>query len=742
MASDMMIYLKYIFVLLLLPVCSVLTSCSDEELSGISGSGEKNGITLGFTLPDPIAIDPATRAGIQDFNQIKDLNIVIADEADQNIKKNLYLSQSVLNGGKAIIDEGIVFQRTQEGNPSLHFDAKHYPGKNIYALANWGKEVTVKTVRELKELKQTSSGSSDVAAGVPVGSMMFGKAELSAPGAVDMKVPLLRTVAMVTVVIDGTNLHEKVKITPTRVSLCNVPKSCFVGQNNTVEDTDCSVSGESKDAGMMWLEPVTRGKTTGMHFTTTAYNDEKVEPLFLFENYHGPDFGAKDTGGTNQKSKRPKDVPDDPKKIEAATKNCSYLKVEANYSYTETGKEISGAVAFKLFLGENITDNFDVMRNHYYKVTLKLSGMVVTEDGHKYNEDGTLVIDNKDASWRIDSHLDKVTILGGDVNLNASGDFFFLQLAGQENVEWKVHGTDSYFFLFISDPNGGSNWGNPTSDGVSGTTIPKNGIMVYCAPWQDQTFDFDSRTQKLTLSIKEDGKWKVVQNLTVTQYAPIRVKIPSASELPEGLKDFANRIMWVDRIDRKAMPWGFNGTCFATTHGHNGFENAYNLVNKQGSYYNQAIQYLPWGKNNGGSAMIYSICLNLYPSGAPSGTPDNVIQNSELPDAEDLSNRYQHEGQFVWTIPTIGGWQVIEKFAKDEIDASGFPIYSYNEYWTSNAVAQDDKVTNDPQGDKYAYYYQYGAGFDSIKEGEFYPYYSLREQPKLFRCISISNKTR
>ena len=341
MASDMMIYLKYIFVLLLLPVCSVLTSCSDEELSGISGSGEKNGITLGFTLPDPIAIDPATRAGIQDFNQIKDLNIVIADEADQNIKKNLYLSQSVLNGGKAIIDEGIVFQRTQEGNPSLHFDAKHYPGKNIYALANWGKEVTVKTVRELKELKQTSSGSSDVAAGVPVGSMMFGKAELSAPGAVDMKVPLLRTVAMVTVVIDGTNLHEKVKITPTRVSLCNVPKSCFVGQNNTVEDTDCSVSGESKDAGMMWLEPVTRGKTTGMHFTTTAYNDEKVEPLFLFENYHGPDFGAKDTGGTNQKSKRPKDVPDDPKKIEAATKNCSYLKVEANYSYTETGKAVS-----------------------------------------------------------------------------------------------------------------------------------------------------------------------------------------------------------------------------------------------------------------------------------------------------------------------------------------------------------------------------------------------------------------
>lgn len=741
MASDMMIYLKYIFILLLLPVCSVLTSCSDEELSGISGSGEKNGITLGFTLPDPIAIDPATRAGIQDFNQIKDLNIVIADEADQNIKKNLYLSQSVLNGGKAIIDEGIVFQRTQEGNPSLHFDAKHYPGKNIYALANWGKEVTVKTVRELKELKQTSSGSSDVAAGVPVGSMMFGKAELSAPGSVDMKVPLLRTVAMVTVVIDGTNLNEKVKITPTRVSLCNVPKSCSVGQKNTVEAADCSVSGESKDAGMMWLEPVAKGKITGLHFSTTAYNDEKVEPLFLFENYHGPDFGAKDAGGTNQKSKRPKDVADDPKAIEAATKNCSYLKVEANYNYTETGKEISGAVAFQLFLGENITDNFDVMRNHYYKVTLKLSGMVVTEDGHKYNEDGTLVIDNSDASWRIDSHLDKVTILGGDVNLNASGDFFFLQLAGQENVEWKVTGNkNANLFLHVYDEQY-NYWGSPSLIGVTGKGIPEHGILIYGDEWYpDETGNEVSQSLTIKLEIKENNNWKEVKTIKVTQYDPIQVTLPSESDLPEGLKEFAGRKMYVDRIDRKAMPWGFNGVSFTTTHGTNGFENAYNLVNIKGSYYSQATQYLPWGKNNGGSAMVYAICLNLYSNSAPSGTPESIISNSTLPSSDELLDRYNNDNNYIWTIPTIAGWQVIEKFAKDEIDASGFPIYSYNEYWTSNAVAQDDKVTNDPQGDKYAYYYQYGAGFDSIKEGEFYPYYSLREQPKLFRCISVSKQ--
>lgn len=113
---------------------------------------------------------------------------------------------------------------------------------------------------------------------------------------------------------------------------------------------------------------------------------------------------------------------------------------------------------------------------------------------------------------------------------------------------------------------------------------------------------------------------------------------------------------------------------------------------------------------------------------------DGLDKASGLPDYQsEYLRACSYYNQFLYYL-------VIEKFAKEEIEASGFPIYSFNEYWTSNAVTKEDKVNNDPNGDKHAYYYQYGAGFDSIQEGDPYPYYSLREQPKLYRCISVSKQ--
>lgn len=743
-------YIKQILALLLLAGCGLYTSCTDEK-AGYGPNPETDGMTLSISLPDPIRINPQSRAGMEDFNKIHNLNIVIADGEGDNarVKKILYLDGSLPDDE---IEPGITVTMIYgEDIPAIHFDAERYPGKNIYVLANWGKALTtdeIPDVASLKSLKQTTSNQVG-ASGVPIGAMMFGKAESGTDGnhgmnhqGARMIARLLRTTAMVTVAIDGTALNEYVHITPTQVTLCNVPKACSVASENRVTADECVANGESKAAGTMWLKSITKGEKTGKHFSTTAYNEDGVEPIFLFENIHGEDFGDKSVTEENQKLKRPAGTGTTTADIEAATKNCSYLKVEAEYNYTRPGHEISGSVAFKLFLGENITDNFDVKRNHYYQVTLNLSGMVVTEDGHSLNPDGTLTINDSDASWRIDSKLDKVTILNGDVNLNASGDFFFLQLAGQENVEWKVTGSsrDNQFLHIYSED--GNYWGSPTSIGVSGKNIPKDGILIYSDEWYpDETGNSVSQSLTITLEIKESGSWKQVKSITVTQYDPIQVTLPSsANDLPEGLKDFAGRKMYIDRIDRKAMPWGFSGVSFDMTHGTNGFENAFNLIDENGSYHTQALTYTPWGNGNGGSAMVHAICLNNFTSSAPSETPEQLINNKDLPNAAELRSRYEDYNNYIWTIPTIAGWQVIEKFAKEEIEASGFPIYSFNEYWTSNAVTKEDKVNNDPNGDKYAYYYQYGAGFDSIQEGDPYPYYSLREQPKLYRCISVSKQ--
>lgn len=742
--------IKYLLPSVFVAAGSLFTSCTDDDIVDSSFGKGEGGLTLNINLPDPITIDPMTRAGVADFNEIKDLNVVIADGEgdDAKIVKVLYIDNGTPPQGE--IEEGISI-KSEEGRdiPSIHFDKEVYPGENIYVVANWKSKIDmqqVTSVNMLKQLQQTSE------LGIPVGSILFGKAESTSQSHGDngktMEVELLRTVAMITVVIDGTELNKNVVITPTRVSLCNVPKYCYIGKNNMdLEATNCVPNGVVKNAETMWLGSITQGQTTGKHFTTAAYDDKQVEPLFLFENMHqgGNNFGASDVTEDSQKSKRPNGVENNPNAIENGTKNCSYLKVEAEYKYTAQGKEIAGNVAFKLFLGENVTTNFDVKRNHYYKVTLNLSGIVVAEDGHKLNDDGTLVVNNTDASWRIDSKLDKVTILTGDVNINASGDFFFLELAGQDNVEWRLTSKNNNYFMWAYDDKN-KYWGNFSDIGVSGKSIPQGGIMVYCDAWfEDETGSSISQQQTINLQIKNsNGEWETVKTITVTQYDPIEITLPSADELPSGLKDFANHKMWIDRIDRTAMPWGFDGTSFQTTHGTNAFWNVYNLVRKdtengfQYNYWKRSEEYLPWGKGNGGSAMIYAICLNLYTNSAPSGTPEDVSNNSHLPTESELLNRYENNRDYLWTIPTIAGWQVIEKYASDEIADSGFPILSFNKYWTSNAVTVDNHVVGDTKGDKYAYYYQFGMGWDKIPEGDSYPYYSLREQPNLFRCIAIS----
>lgn len=53
-----------------------------------------------------------------------------------------------------------------------------------------------------------------------------------------MKVELERTVAMVTVVVDGSGLNNNVSISIREVGLCNVPKNCMIGTGNNFDEYD------------------------------------------------------------------------------------------------------------------------------------------------------------------------------------------------------------------------------------------------------------------------------------------------------------------------------------------------------------------------------------------------------------------------------------------------------------------------------------------------------------------------
>lgn len=778
-------YIKQIGVALsILSLSCLYTACSDETLIGPSYSNGKGGVTLNITLPAPIVITPMTKAGATDFNKINDLNIVIADgeEDQESIHAIIYYDVNNPN------DNSDVTFDIKDGVPSVHF-SKDYAqnndlsSKTIFLVANYGKDLSASKPENVGALRSLQQGSSDTP-GVPNGCMMFAQAtdggtHTDGDGSTgkSLKANLQRTVAMITVAIDGSGLNKNISITPTAIRLFRVPTDCYIGKpNDNVPTERITASGEFKDALQYSWQPIVGTTTqtdgysewrsykteTGGHYNEDNYEDQPIAPLFMFENLHGKDFGEPLTENDHQGGKRPAGIANNPDAIDAATQNCSYLQVDANYmKVDDNGSPLfSGKVSFKFFLGANEYDNFDIERNHYYKVTLSLSGNGVTEGGQVGTDatGNTILEENpEDVTWRVDSDLSTASFITGDVNLNASGEFFIVEVAADPNVKWTIKGENNDIpFVYAYGPAWGI--GDPSWNLIMGDIyltqdqISSGKILLYVQQMVDPNYNWEITEKKQTLTlIPNDDESKATQ-LTITQYAPLRVTL-SVTDYPYIQETFRkNQIDFlIDRIDREARPWGFYTEVLDANHS-NGFDNTFHLIDKtEHDHWKMAQKYLPWGtefhnddgtiSQDGGSAMIYALMLynNQGNNNAPSKTPEELQNNKEFPViSRTPDGEYDEKTHFYWTIPSIEEWQIIEKAAKDKgILDERFPILDWFKYWTSDAVT---KLSEPEGGNTHAFTYQFNKGLDALKEGDVYPIdqRAIRTERHRFRLISVT----
>lgn len=728
----------------------LLGACQQDVLDTISP--DKGSVFLRVVLPEPMMSNQVSRAGATDFDKIRDINVIIANG----------------EGDDAIL-EAFYFTGTKKGDPDVRFGddqitihfSKDYTtqmgldSKVIYIVANYGREITgIDNVRELKTLKQESSPSLP---GIPSGCMMFAKADdegeehthsESEEAGKTLTAKLERTVAMITVAIDGRGLRDNVIITPTGISLHQVPSACFIGANNNGTEVDIVARGEFKEGAQLDWGSVANATTiqnqgatfsnlweeTGDHYIEGNYGDDHVAPLFLFENLHGVEFGAvkdderyKRLDGVGQK---------DLEGITRATATCSYLNVAANYLRLNDDGSVAftGKVNFRFFIGDDRNKerfDFNVVRNTYYQITLTLTGDAVTEGGEI--KDGALETNPDAISWRVVSDLGMASFVTGDVNLNASGEYFPIEVAAGDDVEWSISGREGDTpFLWIYGRSYGSPQWQSVAGTVSGNDLYDGKLWLYAQPLVPDTYIFQDRTCEVTLTIKKNGTVIDTKTITVTQYAPIQYT--ASGEYIEEIFGHSPVNVLIDKIDREAMPWGFKGEVLDFNHS-DGYRNAFHLIDKNDpdghQHWQMAQRYLPFGTNNGGSAMVYSMMFYGNPSMAPSLTPEQLMSTTEFPDL-DAAPSYT---DWYWTLPSIAGWQIIEKASKEgKLDEH--PIYDFFQYWTSDAVTTISKLDG---GDKRAYTYQFGRGLDSLKDTDVYPSDQMADRDKSlrFRLIAV-----
>lgn len=820
-------------------VLACLSSCIKDDFIGKGMARDYSSVTISVLLPEPVVTTPTTRAGAADFDQMNDLNVLVAE--GQSIKANVFFEFDAVENGQTIGGMQVYYtDAVVEGGIlrsfSLHFTKEWLNDKGLspmcefYLVANYGSEIGVDTVDELNALTvHTEDVPGDNAwSYIQTPSVMVGKKTSDKMGThkhpepdgdVDdcriIEMELQRLAAMVTLLIDGSGLDAGVVITPTRISLHNVPTQCTIGENNSIttepggitpKDGAVAENGDYKAGGTFsqginlvgattagwsnFSDPTRFNTTIGGHYGNTDYDDPTVQALFLYENYHGESFGEQNS---DEKWKRPAGVAQNISAIENATKACSYLEVEAQYVHYDRdgGAAVaSGNVSWRFFLGKDVTENFDVMRNTYYQITLELSGSALSES---------------DVTWRVNDDVSDFAVVGDDeIVLGGGGELVCLTFTGQNqnfalSCDYEPAGAD---FIFLEEVKSGrlEGWNLlDNSNNVKWDTNGDNGmyeLWVYVQPMNYNTWnESDGVVRKATISLKPNGPIPAT-SVTITQYLPLKIEVTSADvadETDQNMQSVKNMIekyynvdfdsgggnnsfvMYVDRIDRDAMPWGFSGVAIDRNQ-YSGFENTYHLIDPPTeddicvAHREYARQhYLPTGKSwreneasvdldyTRGSCMMHAAFMNQYQLyttaaelNAAGVSTANLSQTTVLPprpgSAED---DVEEDNQFVWCVPSIVGWQILEKLdihsrevGDEGIFDPGYPIVPFYSYWTSNAGATNlpEGVYPNADGKTNAFVYQFGVGLHSIPENSTYDaqYLVPRNVPQPYRLISIA----
>jgi uncharacterized protein YjdB len=290
--------------------------------------------------------------------------------------------------------------------------------KTIVVIANAGNMISslYGTLESLRTARQTEipGTNSSIVYAAEVTKTLFNSDR-------NIDITIKRLLSKLTFVFDKSALDPGTSITISGIQLKNVPGSCFYIMHNTPALSDIVAEGDYLSDN---LEPA---------------NHESASPLYMFENKQGT-IGT----STNPMAKSPG----------AKSGVCSYAEITANYSNPQK----TGTVKYRIYLGENTTTSFDVIRETHYLETIRLTGAGISNP-----------------SWMVDiEQLNDVTytitataspIIGGTVSgggkyrYNVTPDLIATPAANYIFTGWTpaisaVRGNQHYTanFLFVEIP--------------------------------------------------------------------------------------------------------------------------------------------------------------------------------------------------------------------------------------------------------------------------------------------------
>lgn len=220
-----------------------------------------------------------------------------------------------------------------------------------------------------------------------------------------------RLASKLTICFDGSKLSESVFVYIHKATIKQIPKQCILGKVSAVggkeaKDTLNYIDGQTiyynakgqavntdpapAEANFrQWLEIAKGTPIQGARDSIggkLVYHPENALSLFFYENMQGDFSKSADKDkydkrqneaqtGTNIISPSQPDYKDN---VPCGT----YIEVEGFYVNRRPESQSSGKIIYRFMLGQDITYNYDVMRNQHYKLDMCFKGLANQVDWH------------------------------------------------------------------------------------------------------------------------------------------------------------------------------------------------------------------------------------------------------------------------------------------------------------------------------------------------------------------------
>lgn len=290
----------------------------------------------------------------------------------------------------------------------------------MYAVVNLGSDVTAEMAETQAKLRShTVAWRFDE---VKKNAQMFGYfTNVDKKTSIGFEAPLLvlnrnnveihswvkRLASKVTIAYDGSKLHENVFVYINKATIKQVPLNCALGLPNGPQSPD-SISADNEDNEQHILYYDGDGEAeSGAGSADGDFHDwmmvakgtgvlgsdhsKKAPALFFYENLQG-DYKDHPNKQWFCKVQNPDSVgsnvtpgmPDYKDNVPYGT----YIEVEGYYVSNNPANVTAGPIKYRFMLGQDVTYNYNAIRNHHYKLTLGFNGWANQPDWHiEYEED-------------------------------------------------------------------------------------------------------------------------------------------------------------------------------------------------------------------------------------------------------------------------------------------------------------------------------------------------------------------